>query len=468
MASRHPWKAGGDGVEYQYERVSINIPNTDSRRAPWEDESIEPALAPKTFDSNRLDNGLDGIPLEYAGSVWSRGWYEARQWVVDKYYDKNFKFMLILLLLVIAFGTANRVIYKIQLGTPSSPQMNNYTIFISWVLTTAYCFLYFGIFSVRRYGLFIIDDDQVGYVFSWRGLKLIVMGLMDATGFVFGIFAARQINGFLLTLLPQAIIPMTMVVSLIALRTRYHWGQVLGAATLVSGLLVSLIPTFQKQGSGDTSALTAVWAGVYLLSLLPNAISFILREMVFTELPKMDIFVVNSFDSFWQLIFSVLMFPLVLVPGFSSVSFHEIGDYIPNGASCLVGFTPTPQDDCSGEPWLMMMYVCVNLSWNISLLLLLKKGGAVFTFIGSAVSLPLSHFAFAINWPIIGSGTVSWEDGLGLGLVFVGLIIYRYYAVVQRKKLDDETRQKLLDPSWQPPASCWRRLCCRNRDQYDD
>jgi hypothetical protein len=35
--------------------------------------------------------------------------------VVDKYYDKNFKFMLILLLLVIAFGTANRVIYKIQL-----------------------------------------------------------------------------------------------------------------------------------------------------------------------------------------------------------------------------------------------------------------------------------------------------------------------------------------------------------------
>jgi hypothetical protein len=80
--------------------------------------------------------------------------------------------------------------------------MYNYTIFISWVLTTAYCFLYFGIFSVRRYGLFIIDDSQVillpifsqprkrtpshstpelpkvGYVFSRRGLKLIIMGLM--------------------------------------------------------------------------------------------------------------------------------------------------------------------------------------------------------------------------------------------------------------------------------------------------
>jgi len=122
--------------------------------------------------------------------------------------------------------------------------------------------------------------------------------------------------------------------------------------------------------------------------------------------PKMDIFVVNSFDSFWQLIFSLLMFPLVLIPGFSSgrcthknkikpytiistwsVSFDTIGDYILDGASCIIGFTPTPEDDCTGtldqrynhcafndlrstlwwigEPWLMMIYVFVNLSWNV-------------------------------------------------------------------------------------------------------
>jgi uncharacterized membrane protein (DUF485 family) len=266
----------------------------------------------------------------------------------------------------------------------------------------------------------------------------------------------------------QAIIPMTMLVSLVTLRSRYHWGQVLGALTLLSGLIISLIPTFEAQGSSDKGALTVVWAAIYLASLLPNAISFILREMVFTEMPKMDIFVVNSFDSFWQLIFSLLMFPLVLIPGFSSVSFDTIGDYILDGASCIIGFTPTPEDDCTGEPWLMMIYVFVNLSWNISLLLLLKKGGAVFTFIGSAVSLPLSHFAFAIDWPIIGAGEVSWEDGLGLLLVLIGFIMYRYYALVQKKKLDEETRQKLLDPSWQPPVSCWRRiLCYRRQTLYD-
>jgi len=476
MSSSSPiWKSDEPetGVHH-YQRMRIN--DTPTARLSWPDQSdqydsgppfdvVEDArLAPKEFNSQK---SLDLAP---GGGGLGPGqlWHETKRWLVDKYYDKNFKFMLLLLLFVIGFGTANRVIYKIQLGTPSSPQMYNYTIFISWVLTTAYCFLYFGIFSVRRYGLFIIDDSQVGYVFSRRGLKFIIMGLMDATGFVFGIFAARKLTGFLLTLLPQAIIPMTMLVSLVTLRSRYHWGQVLGALTLLSGLIISLIPTFEAQGSSDKGALTVVWAAIYLASLLPNAISFILREMVFTEMPKMDIFVVNSFDSFWQLIFSLLMFPLVLIPGFSSVSFDTIGDYILDGASCIIGFTPTPEDDCTGEPWLMMIYVFVNLSWNISLLLLLKKGGAVFTFIGSAVSLPLSHFAFAIDWPIIGAGEVSWEDGLGLLLVLIGFIMYRYYALVQKKKLDEETRQKLLDPSWQPPVSCWRRiLCYRRQTLYD-
>jgi hypothetical protein len=85
--------------------------------AGHQDETIEPALAPKTFGSGRLggDDGMhSGLPEEHDG-VWSRMWYEARQWVVDKYYDKNFKFMMVLLFLVIAFGTVNRVIYKIQL-----------------------------------------------------------------------------------------------------------------------------------------------------------------------------------------------------------------------------------------------------------------------------------------------------------------------------------------------------------------
>jgi hypothetical protein len=71
-------------------------------------------LAPKEFNSQK---SLDLAP---GGGGLGPGqlWHETKRWLVDKYYDKNFKFMLLLLLFVIGFGTANRVIYKIQLHVP--------------------------------------------------------------------------------------------------------------------------------------------------------------------------------------------------------------------------------------------------------------------------------------------------------------------------------------------------------------
>jgi hypothetical protein len=53
------------------------------------------------------------------------------------------------------------------------------------------------------------------------------------------------------------------------------------------------------------------------------------------------------------------------------------------------------------------------------------QGGAVFTFIGSAVSLPIAHLAFRIDWPLLGSAPLYWEDGLALVIVMCGLVGYR-------------------------------------------
>ncbi|KAL6055330.1 Transmembrane protein [Balamuthia mandrillaris] len=359
----------------------------------------------------------------------SRPWYKRSLRQLWRQYATSQNLLsLLLLFFVIAFGTANRVVYKIQLIP-----MNNYVLFISWVITVAYCFIYFGMFFINLW-MGRITRDMVRYVPTCRGTKLIFMGLMDALGFVLGIFAARKLTGFLLTLLPQGIIPMTMVVAAIWLKARYHWGQLLSVAILVGGLIVSLIPDLKHAGTGDDGWLTIVWSVVYVCSTLPNAISFVLKEKVWVDVPNMNIFVVNSFDSLWQLIFSILLFPIILIPGFGKVSADELGNFIPHGAKCLVGITPTKDDDCSGEPWLMLIYVTVNLSWNISLLLLLKKGGAVFTFIGAAISLPLSHLAFAIPWPIKGKEELQWVDIIALLLVFVGLVSYKYFTMKQKER----------------------------------
>jgi len=160
----------------------------------------------------------------------------------------------------------------------------------------------------------------------------------------------------------------------------------------------------------------------------------------------MDIFVVNSMDSLFQLIFTLLFLPLVMVPGFGAVSFSDFPDYVNNGAHCLIGTSLSPESSCSGMPWATMVYVCVNLSWNISILLLVKKGGAVLTFIALAVSLPIANLAFILDWPLLeGSGFHIPQGPLDLVALFVvlsGLIIYRVFSILQKKRLDREKAEK--------------------------
>lgn len=161
----------------------------------------------------------------------------------------------------------------------------------------------------------------------------------------------------------------------------------------------------------------------------------------------MDIFVVNSMDSLFQLIFTLLFLPLVAVPGFGAIKFSDFGSYISDGAHCLVGISTDPtQSTCDGMPWATMIYVAVNLSWNISILLLVKKGGAVLTFVALAVYLPIANLAFILDWPLLpGSGFQIPEGPVDLVALFVvmcGLTTYRVFSIIQKRRLDREKAEQ--------------------------
>jgi len=164
-----------------------------------------------------------------------------------------------------------------------------------------------------------------------------------------------------------------------------------------------------------------------MVSVVPNAISFVLKESVFHDMPKMDIFIVNSMDSIFQLIFTLALFPIVMIPGFGGVPFNQLFEFITQSSYCFAGqnIVYPYADSCKGEPYLTLFYVAINLTWNISLLLLLKKGGAVLTFIAAAVSLPIAHLAFAFNWPLLGSSPIQLTDIFALLAVLAGLVVYR-------------------------------------------
>jgi len=213
---------------------------------------------------------------------------------------------------------------------------------------------------------------------------------------------------------------------------------VLGAAILIAGIVVTLVPDIQK-GEGGGSI---IWAIVYFFSSLPAAISFTIKEMIFAGMPTMDIFVVNTMDSTFQMVFTLLFLPLVLVPGFGAVEFSHFGSYINEGLYCLFGSSIDESvSNCDGMPWATLIYICVNVAWNISILTLVKMGGAVLTFIALAVSLPLSNLAFIFSWPLLKGSGFDKFDLVALFMVLLGLIVYRVFSLMQQKKLAREKRE---------------------------
>ena len=134
-------------------------------------------------------------------------------------------------------------------------------------------------------------------------------GLCDAAGYVLGIFAARRLTGFLITLLPQVRCYTEEqrgdLTGLCAVDHSDHHGsnshnaqnaiqhvaglsafvlaipdraQILGALLIIVGEVTSLIPSF---ASGTN--LNVVWIGFFILSIVPSAVSFVLKESVFVE-----------------------------------------------------------------------------------------------------------------------------------------------------------------------------------------
>ena len=78
-----------------------------------------------------------------------------------------------------------------------------------------------------------------------------VMGFLDCLATSMQIFAAVYLPGPLLVLLPQAVIPCSMLLSRYLLKARYHAAQYWGAAVVLLGILVVLEPLVTRRHAPD-------------------------------------------------------------------------------------------------------------------------------------------------------------------------------------------------------------------------
>jgi drug/metabolite transporter (DMT)-like permease len=104
---------------------------------------------------------------------------------------------------------------------------------------------------------------------------LCLMGLLDSSGGLLSTIGGAFTAGGLQNLLNQAIIPSSLALSYVLLGQHLSLAQVLGAAVILCGAVVAVVPTFAGGGNGST---TAAGATLYFLSIFPGALSNVYKD----------------------------------------------------------------------------------------------------------------------------------------------------------------------------------------------
>mmetsp|Transcript_7888 Transcript_7888/g.17119 ORF Transcript_7888/g.17119 Transcript_7888/m.17119 type:complete len:640 (-) Transcript_7888:89-2008(-) len=153
--------------------------------------------------------------------------------------------LLITFLLMVIVGTANKVFQKLQ-AIPMYNYPNSLNLLQNFVYVPL-CFAY--ILPVSRFGLF---GNAIPHEVSIMPKKpFAIMGFLDCLTCLLLTFAAVYLPGSLLILLPQAAIPISMILSKKIKGEQYAKYQYLGAFVVVLGILVVLEPLITQRHEAE-------------------------------------------------------------------------------------------------------------------------------------------------------------------------------------------------------------------------
>ncbi|KAL9319556.1 hypothetical protein ACSQ67_011395 [Phaseolus vulgaris] len=139
---------------------------------------------------------------------------------------------------------------------------------------------------------------------------------------------------------------------------------------------------------------------------------------------SLDMFVVNSFGSAFQALFICLLLPFL--SKLWGIPFSQLPNYLKDGAACFLN-VGTLSRGCDGAPLLPLLFIVVNMGFNISLLHLIKISSAVVSCLASTFSVPIAIYVFTLPLPYLGVGS-SLPAGFvaGASILIMGLLIYSW------------------------------------------
>ncbi|WOL04061.1 protein CLT1, chloroplastic [Canna indica] len=316
----------------------------------------------------------------------------------------------------VILGTGNRVLYKLALVP-----LKEYPFFLAQFATFGYLLVYFSILYIR-YHAGIVTDEML----SLPKTRFMLVGLLEALAAASGMAAGAVLSGASIPILSQTFLVWQLIFSVIFLKRRYRFNQLLGCFLVTIGVVITV-----TSGSGSGISLKNAgifWSLLMIMSFLFQAADTILKEIIFLDAAKklkggsVDLFVVNSFGSAFQALFICLLIPFL--SKLWGIPFNQLPSYIRDGTACFLNIGSLSRG-CEGAPLLPVLFVIVNMGFNISLLHLLKISSAVVSSLASTFSVPLSIYAFTLPLPYIGAAS-SLPTGFvsGAAVLVAGLLLY--------------------------------------------
>lgn len=231
-----------------------------------------------------------------------------------------------------------------------------------------------------------------------------------------------------------------LLLSATILKKKYTPGQILGCLLVTAGVIVVV----SSGSGGDVKSLGEsglFWPLVMIGSTAFSAGASIIKEFVFRDATKrlkggsVDIFVVNTFGSAAQALFVLLLLPLL--SSLKGIPLQQLPTYFRDGAACFVN-TGALESGCEGAPLVPLIYVAMNLAFNISSLSLLKQSSAVVSSLCTTLAVPLSIWAFTFPLPLVGTPS-TLPPGLyvGAGILVAGLACYNFFGEKQQKEFKE-------------------------------
>ncbi|RZC04287.1 protein CLT1, chloroplastic-like isoform X2 [Glycine soja] len=301
----------------------------------------------------------------------------------------------------VVMGAGNRVLYKLALVP-----LRNYPFFLAQLATFGYVIVYFSILYIR-YRAGIVTDEML----SVPKTPFLVVGLLEALGAATGMAAGAMLSGASIPILSQAFLVWQILLSYFFLGRRYKVNQLVGCSLVAIGVILTV-----ASGSGAGHSLKEAGSNLFGRNSKTEGrfFGYVCCQFLRICIPVCLL----------QALFICLLLPFL--SKLWGIPFGQLPNYLKDGAACFLN-VGTLSRACDGAPLLPLLFVIVNMGFNISLLHLLKISSAVVSCLASTFSVPIAIYVFTLPLPYLGVAS-SLPTGFVAGaiILIIGLLIYAW------------------------------------------